>query len=314
MADWPRPASMKRRLLAGVLGAVAAIWLGTAIVSYRDARREVDELLDAHLAQAASLLVAQAGHEMEEREDEHAPGLSRYEHRVAFQVWEHGRVLLLHSAGAPNRRLSGQLDGFSDIDVEGRPWRVFSTWTPKRRFLIQVGEERATRDRIAAAIGLNLLTPMLVALPLLGLLVWLGVRWAMRPLASLGDQVARRAPGNLTPIEVEKPPAEIAPLVASLNRLFERVRTSIEGERRFTADAARSEEHTSELQSPVHLVCRLLLEKKKTTSPPPGLQPRNFHFIPDHGEGSLLPYEVHTLPADILHPASAQGRPTLLSG
>src|SRR5438876_8839794 len=28
----------------------------------------------------------------------------------------------------------------------------------------------------------------------------------------------------------------------------------------------RSEEHTSELQSPVHLVCRLLLEKKKTKS------------------------------------------------
>src|SRR5258708_19493770 len=28
----------------------------------------------------------------------------------------------------------------------------------------------------------------------------------------------------------------------------------------------RSEEHTSELQSPDHLVCRLLLEKKKTTT------------------------------------------------
>src|SRR5438876_8473645 len=28
----------------------------------------------------------------------------------------------------------------------------------------------------------------------------------------------------------------------------------------------RSEEHTSELQSPVHLVCRLLLEKKKNSS------------------------------------------------
>src|SRR5690348_1586116 len=28
-------------------------------------------------------------------------------------------------------------------------------------------------------------------------------------------------------------------------------------------DRYRSEEHTSELQSPVHLVCRLLLEKKK---------------------------------------------------
>src|SRR4051794_41937977 len=31
------------------------------------------------------------------------------------------------------------------------------------------------------------------------------------------------------------------------------------------APACRSEEHTSELQSPVHLVCRLLLEKKKNS-------------------------------------------------
>src|SRR5437762_6003363 len=30
----------------------------------------------------------------------------------------------------------------------------------------------------------------------------------------------------------------------------------------------RSEEHTSELQSPMYLVCRLLLEKKKTTCNP----------------------------------------------
>src|SRR4051794_41510106 len=29
---------------------------------------------------------------------------------------------------------------------------------------------------------------------------------------------------------------------------------------------SRSEEHTSELQSPVHLVCRLLLEKKKNNT------------------------------------------------
>src|SRR5690348_18107099 len=33
----------------------------------------------------------------------------------------------------------------------------------------------------------------------------------------------------------------------------------------------RSEEHTSELQSPVHLVCRLLLEKKNRTCMPSGL-------------------------------------------
>src|SRR5947208_12515477 len=35
---------------------------------------------------------------------------------------------------------------------------------------------------------------------------------------------------------------------------------------RTSTAAGRSEEHTSELQSPDHLVCRLLLEKKKVTN------------------------------------------------
>src|SRR5256885_6260396 len=34
------------------------------------------------------------------------------------------------------------------------------------------------------------------------------------------------------------------------------------------AEQGRSEEHTSELQSPCNLVCRLLLEKKKNKAPP----------------------------------------------
>src|SRR5437762_9122474 len=33
----------------------------------------------------------------------------------------------------------------------------------------------------------------------------------------------------------------------------------------YTGSRSRSEEHTSELQSPMYLVCRLLLEKKKKT-------------------------------------------------
>src|SRR5690348_18063356 len=36
---------------------------------------------------------------------------------------------------------------------------------------------------------------------------------------------------------------------------------------RLTEPQVRSEEHTSELQSPVHLVCRLLLEKKEQQIP-----------------------------------------------
>src|SRR5256885_9086067 len=50
----------------------------------------------------------------------------------------------------------------------------------------------------------------------------------------------------------------------------------------------RSEEHTSELQSPCNLVCRLLLEKKKTRTaadPPPACSARS--RITSHGPAMI---------------------------
>src|SRR5207244_13025868 len=46
-------------------------------------------------------------------------------------------------------------------------------------------------------------------------------------------------------------------------QLVEGVRGHVDREHLAVRPDARSEEHTSELQSPDHLVCRLLLEKKK---------------------------------------------------
>src|SRR2546422_5561731 len=48
------------------------------------------------------------------------------------------------------------------------------------------------------------------------------------------------------------------------SRAADDARLAIENDLRRLAGLARSEEHTSELQSRLHLVCRLLLEKKKT--------------------------------------------------
>src|SRR5256885_8473628 len=42
--------------------------------------------------------------------------------------------------------------------------------------------------------------------------------------------------------------------------------TTVQDSPMCTRRSTRSEEHTSELQSPCNLVCRLLLEKKKTTT------------------------------------------------
>src|SRR5438876_4838547 len=50
-------------------------------------------------------------------------------------------------------------------------------------------------------------------------------------------------------------------------RRFNEIKRMVGGiSQRMLTLTLRSEEHTSELQSPVHLVCRLLLEKKKQTT------------------------------------------------
>ena len=57
-----RRRSLQGQLLASVLGLVVLVWLVTVAATWFDARHELDELLDSHLAQAAALLVVQQTH------------------------------------------------------------------------------------------------------------------------------------------------------------------------------------------------------------------------------------------------------------
>src|SRR2546427_7541428 len=61
---------------------------------------------------------------------------------------------------------------------------------------------------------------------------------------------------------------DVAYLHGGYDNIFAKVEAALDGKAvgdTLTVDLARSEEHTSELQSQSNLVCRLLLEKKKTT-------------------------------------------------
>lgn len=237
--------SLKKRLLVLALTTVVLVWLGTVLFTYYDAREEFDEILDAHLAQTASLLIVQASHELDEIETEHAPLLHKYSRRVAFQTWEDGRVLRLHSANAPSQALSRREQGFSDSIIDGVGWRVFSTWDDSRTNLIHVAERTEVRDELARDIAGNLLKPLLFSLPLLALLLWAAVARGLKPLVKLTGEVALREPDSLAPLDAEAVPREVMPLVGRLNSLFVRIDASMQKEKRFTADAAH------ELRTPV---------------------------------------------------------------
>lgn len=242
--------SIRRRLLILLSGTVLAAWLATAVFTYFDARREIGEMLDAHLAQSAGLIAAQLEHEFEDDDDRDAtlPRQYKNERKIAFQVWDRKDRLRLRSASAPETRLQSQSEGYGDAVIDGKRWRVFSRWDESRHYLVQVGERYELREELAESVASHLMHPLAVALPVLALLIWLGVGAGLAPLGGIAQQIARREPDNLAPLEEGRVPREIAPLVASINALFDRLRKSLEQERRFTADAAH------ELRTPLAAV------------------------------------------------------------
>lgn len=241
---WQR-ASLKQRLLALVLTVIALVWLGATAFTYLDAREEFDEVLDGHLAQAASLLLVQTSHDLDELETEHAPLLHKYARRVAFQIWDQEQRLRLHSANAPQQALADREHGFSDSTIDGHRWRVFSTRDESGEFLIHVAERSDVRDELAGDIAANLLRPLLVSLPLLAILLWIAVARGLLPLVTLTREVEQRDPENLAALDTSSAPREVMPLIGRLNRLFARIAASLQKERSFTADAAH------ELRTPI---------------------------------------------------------------
>ncbi len=237
--------SLKQRLLLLVLTATIGVWLVEALLTYNSTRHEVNELLDAHLAQAASILAAQSLHEMSEIRMEHAPRLKDDSRQVAFQVWEQGKKLRLHSANAPEYPLTEIEDGFADIVIDGQKWRVYSVWNRPHNYLIHVAELADMRDRVAGTIAYNLLFPLLLSLPILTFLLWLAVTRGLHPLVKLTREIAVREPDALVPFNSDTAPREVLPMIAQLNRLFGRIDALIQKERRFTADAAH------ELRTPI---------------------------------------------------------------
>ena len=148
----------------------------------------------------------------------------------------------------------------------GRPVRVVAyaraleepaEGSPSRQLVIQVAESTPSREEFRrvflqrAAVG-NLVFLLLA----IGLCI-AAVVFVLRPIRSVSQALVGRAPGDLQPLDVQGLPADIRPLVASINEHMQRTQALTTQQRAFVDDASHQlRTHLTTLRMQVDVALR----------------------------------------------------------
>ncbi|ART47165.1 sensor histidine kinase [Acidovorax carolinensis] len=159
---------------------------------------------------------------------------------AAYSVRDTSGRLLLGDAWVHAGVPTTQAPEFHSMEYGGVTYRVAVQRgrTGAGELVVALADGSDPRQQWAQQLLLRVLLPNLVLVAAAGLAIHWAVRRAFKPLVELADAVERRSPRDLSPIDEAASPAEVRPLVHSLNRLFALVNAQAEGQRRFVADAA----------------------------------------------------------------------------
>lgn len=238
----------------------------TALVSYKDAMHELDEIYDAQLARNARLVATMltampvqpdanplvvsvpeftdTGENLTSAQERRQGG-HKYEQKIAFQVWQDNRLVMAsENAGQFPEPMTEQ--GYHELLEQGVHWISFSL--PQGNGLwVFTAQREDVRQEMSEHIALAQIRPILVMMLPLSILIYLVVKLILRPLSLLQHSVAARQAEQLTEISL-KQPVELQPIQQAINQLIQRVRHYIQQERRFVADAAH------ELRTPLSIL------------------------------------------------------------
>jgi len=232
--------SIRANLVFWVVGTLA---IGTVVVlaaTYTLTRKEVGRVFDEELKQ-----VALAVHLREDWIRQGRVRIARPGFFLSVRAYDQGGRVYFETAlpSLPADLPQTFEEGFARMETSEGPWRVFTHVTDEGN--VQTGQPVATRDALARELSLSVLMPMLLLIPVLGLVVAWAMKRGLQPLHDASRRVRDRDASRLDPLPTEKAPAELVPLVEQINALLARLAQSLEAQRRFLADAAH------ELRSPV---------------------------------------------------------------
>jgi len=235
--------SLRRTLLAVLLGLTVLLWGSSAAIVYIEARQESAELFDQSLVETGHLLLSLVEHDLQGRGGQTIAlplrGYPNPHHYLRFKVRDAQQRVLYRNDGAATTSLSRSApDGLSWTSIDGQRWRLFVLWNAQRTLQLLVAEPTSHRDDISSRFFYKISLFGAVLLALATAAIWWTVNRVFRVLRVSALEVAARTPNDLGDVNLQGVPSEVHPLLLAINRLFGRVRRTIDYEQRFTADAA----------------------------------------------------------------------------
>ncbi|WP_137903642.1 quorum sensing histidine kinase QseC [Enterobacter sp. 2VL] len=245
--------SLKLRLTLLFLLLSLAAWFAASLVAWQQTTHKLDKLFDTQQMLFAKRLLTMDLDEVRAPERmRDIPKKVKHgrldDDALAFAIFSaDGDMILNDGENGRDIPYHYRRDGFDDgrLKDDNDAWRFVWLTSPDGKYRVVVGQEAEYRQEMALDVVSSQLTPWLVALPVMLLLLIVMLSRELKPLKKLAKTLRSRSPDATDTLSTQGVPAEVRPLLDSLNHLFTRTQEMMSRERRFTSDAAH------ELRSPL---------------------------------------------------------------
>ena len=242
--------TLRMRLLLAISACFALFWTMSSVVTLVNLRGEFRDALDERLAASATMVAALIADAPQLALRSGAPitgivpSLGGGD-SVACEISLYRGSIIGRTGNSPPK-LGAVTPGFHTRTIDGVIWRSYTI--EKHGFRITTADRVERRQQLFRNIAMATFVPFIVAMFATLAALGVAIRVGLRPLERIRNALASRDPDTLHPLEAQRLPQELIPLVSTVNGLLATVERAIARERRFTGDAAH------ELRTPLTAV------------------------------------------------------------
>ena len=241
--------SLMRRLIFAQLAVLLVIWMAMLFLIIRDIAY-TDQWYGPRLMTQRGAMILAVANSLADRPNELKDSLSRIDEfqrsenreedarrlRVTMMVWIDDE--LVYTTPGEYRNIVGTKPEVIEHSVQnGKRVRSWLQTSGHARVLLLLPADGPDVFLALWSRGFVML-PLMIAMPILIVPAWLSVWFALKPFRRVAGEISAKGPQDLAPLAFKPSHRELRELGLSVDAMLERMRDSIERERRFIADAA----------------------------------------------------------------------------